>query len=139
MSVDKVWLIRRVSNLGVSVYVGELANGGRMPGQLMRASGLVVTAPIGLNIAQVNKKDYRSITKFFSSCRALFSPLFLFPERYIAVFRQRLRKYSGTKRRFCKLSDGTSYTTEGDFFPHGATCGMECEESYLPRSFEFKS
>ena len=78
MSVDIVWLIRRVSNLGVSVYVGELANGGRIPGQLMRASGLVVTAPIGLNIAQVHKNglqiDYKT---FFQLQGLIFAVIFV--------------------------------------------------------------
>jgi len=57
-----------------SVYVGELANGGRMPEQLMRASGLVVTAPIGLNIAQVpNDVFASSLMVLPTQLKAIFS------------------------------------------------------------------
>ena len=40
----------------------------------------------------------------------------------------------GTVGRFCKLADGSSFTTSGDFWPNGATCGTECADGYLHRS-----
>ena len=42
--------------------------------------------------------------------------------------------FLGTVGRFCKLPDGTSFTTSGDFWPNGATCGTECADGYLHRS-----